>query len=73
MARLFRWTRETYRQAHHLDRLLNRFYSLPEVKPLILERFHNLHKRHPQHDDVLLTPVKARLIWKRNVDDDIPF
>lgn len=73
MGRRFRWTRATYKQAQHLDRLMSRFYSLPGVKPPILELFHDLHNKHPQHEDVLLTPVQVRLRWKQNADDDIPF
>lgn len=68
----FRWTRERYYRAHHLNRLLNRFQCLPEM-PRLLERYYALRALHPQHDDPLKRLVCFRLDDKRRLDDGIPF
>lgn len=74
MSRRFRWSRKTYRKAHHLARLLDRmgFYS-PQT-PTLLRRFWELWEQHPTGRDPFDTPVRCRLnAFKRGEDDDIPF
>lgn len=69
--RRFRWTRDRYRKAAHLSRYFARHvYDLPSAPPSLLERYWELWARHPQADDPLLKPLRAR---RRFVDDDIPF
>ncbi len=72
--RRFRWTRERYRKAAHLSRYFARHvYDLPSEPPAILRRLWELWSRHPQRDDPLQRPLRARLYERRSFDDSIPF
>lgn len=70
--RRFRWNRKTYRQAHHLARLLAR-YIMPDQPPAILRRYWELWERQRQRSeaDPLEDPLYLRLA--RFKGDDIPF
>lgn len=70
----FRWSREAYRQAESLNRLLTRHVRTIWVAPPLVRHLQELWKRHPQKDDPLLILAKHRLEAKRWEDDDsIPF
>lgn len=70
MNRRFRWTRERYYRAHHLNRLLWRFTG---NAPALVERFHELIDSTPGMNgtDPLTLPLRIRH-WDR-LDDSIPF
>jgi hypothetical protein len=72
MAKRFRWTRKTYRQAHHLSRLLNRF-EFPDDQPAIVAKYFELWNRYWQDHgrDPLNEPIFLRL--ERFKGDEIPF
>lgn len=65
----FRWTRGRYRKAHHLARLLARFYILPDDAPELVQRYFRLWEQHQQSADPLLAPLR----WRLGLDDEIPF
>lgn len=70
----FRWTRRAYRKARSLARYFERHvYDLPSEPPAILRRLWDLLARHPQRDDPLQRPLRARLYERRSFDDSIPF
>lgn len=68
----FQWTRARYHRAHHLARLLPRFYILPEEAPALVQRYWNLWEQHPQRSDELAQPMMSRepYCWR---DDGLPF
>jgi hypothetical protein len=72
MSRRFRWTRERYMKAHHLNRLMQRFNHIPD-KPRLVERFHDLIDSTPGMNgtDPLTLPMRIRH-WDR-FNDSIPF
>jgi hypothetical protein len=69
--RRFRWTRKSYRRAHHLARLLVNIPSVFNAPPLV-QRYHELWQRHPSYDDPL---KEGNLRWRLAMfkGDDIPF
>lgn len=71
----FRWTRASYRKAHHLSRLLIQLCDLNSPPPLV-ERFHKLWADWDQKHgwrDPLEIPLSRRLAERRNDEDGIPF
>mgnify|MGYP001252640996 CR=1 FL=1 len=69
----FIWTRRRYRKASSLARYFARhIYDLPGEPPRILQRLFALLEEHPQREDQLLRPLRARLDARR-YDDSIPF
>jgi hypothetical protein len=66
--RRFRWTRESYRHAKQLARLLNRYLDLPDHPPAIVRRYWELWERYPERGDPLLIPLS-----QRRQDSEIPF
>jgi len=49
----FRWTRNTYRHAHRLFRILDRYLSDPDPRHAIVRQYIQLWERHPQFDDMM--------------------
>lgn len=70
MAQPFRWTRERYRRAHHLNRLLPSLAFNVEA-PFLVRQLWKLTEH--QRPDPLETPLRVRLRARRDPDDDIPF
>jgi len=68
MKERFRWTRERYYRAHHLNRLLVRLNDYGYSAPPLVERLHDLYYRHPSHGDPLTIPIG----WRYD-RCDIPF
>lgn len=70
----FRWTRERYRKAHHLSRLLGRHIEHwgPDLPPIV-QAFHELWSQQEKRSvpDPLDYPLHLRLA--RHKGDDIPF
>jgi hypothetical protein len=67
----FRWTRERYRKAHHLNRLLGRHIECWNAPPLV-QLYQHLWSEHDMrsHHDPLADPLSLRLA--RFKGDDIP-
>lgn len=63
----FRWTRELYKRAHHLNRFMPRVCSYAEA-PSLVRQFWALWEHHQQGNDPLLTHIS----WRYD-RDDIPF
>ena len=71
----FRWTRTTYKHAHHVARLLNRFLDMPDHMPepvrLYIKLWDNYRASHPFRD-----PLEEPLYWRLDRfkgGDEIPF
>ncbi|SHN40406.1 hypothetical protein [Rhizobacter sp. OV335] len=75
----FRWTRDNYRKAHHLSRLVARFSHLPDRPAPIVERYWELWREwNLRHGggwciDPLCLSVRQRLQNRRNDAAGIPF
>lgn len=68
MAKKFRWTRARYKRASHLARLLPQMFGWRSTPPLLVQRYLDLWKQHPQQTDPLTVPY-----WRRYPTDDVPF
>jgi len=74
-SRRFRWTRERYYKAQHLNRLLPQLASTVEP-PRLVRLLHQLHDRTPGiHGTDPLTRSLSERRWDRDrsFDPDIPF
>lgn len=58
MSKKFRWSRKTYRHAHHLSRVISMYDDGPEI----VKRYRELWAtREDWRPDPLLTPLAIRL------------
>lgn len=65
-AKPYRWTRKSYKRAHHLSRLLRRV-AFGRSEPAIVKRYIELWEQHPHWGDPLAIPLVFRY------QNDIPF
>lgn len=68
MAKRFRWTRERYRRAHHLSRLLSNLLDWRSQPPPLVQRYIELWDQYPQHAD----PLEVPIVYRR-CKDSVPF
>lgn len=64
----FRWTRDRYYRAHHLNRFLLRLNGYGYEPPPLVQRLHDLYASRPEKSD----PLTVRLEWRYD-RCDIPF
>ena len=64
------WTRELYRHAGQLDRVIKQSREGGGYVPPLVSQYRRLQAAHPQRSDPLLQPMQARPhYWRR----DIPY